>query len=186
MLRVVASFFSLKTKPITSNEENSQETFVREINTEIENVSNPVDMQSHRQKKQQELIQKILLRKISHQAVMNHYAQDHIPLSQVQKKLEEDNLPLIALQEKLKDRDNISINTTTKENIKFLLYNKSPSRRLLIKPRKLKPKNNSKETLDTTNDRPPTPKDDRDYDVWDDAMIGHLMNLIDTVDIEAI
>src|SRR4051794_24726806 len=187
MLRFAVSFFASNTKQTTSNdEEYSLETVINVVSNPAENSEDSL-IQSLRQKKQQELIQKILLRKVSHQAIMSHYAQDHLPLSRIQEKLEEDNLPLTVLQEKLKQRDDISINATTKENINFLLYNKSPSRRLLTIPRKIKPRK-PKPALNTpvTNDRAPTPKDDRDYDVWDDAMIGHLMNLVDTIGIDTI
>src|ERR1044071_6596473 len=83
-------------------------------------------MQSLRQQKQQELEPQVLLRRLTHQSVMNHYAQDNLPLLQLQEKLNENNLPVAELRDKLKQQqrdDSTTIYTTTKENINFLLYN---------------------------------------------------------------
>ena len=127
-------------------------------------------MQSLRQQKQQELEQKVLLRRLTHQSVMNHYAQDHLPLSQLQEKLNEDNLPLAELRDKLKQQqrdDSTTIYTTTKENINFLLYNnKQPT---CAKSRRRRP------TLSAFFNK----KNRKNSNDWDDAIIGRLMNLID-------
>ncbi|CAG8615527.1 9668_t:CDS:2 [Rhizophagus irregularis] len=142
----------------TTNEENLQENFFNFnaknfdfFATETEHsdeVEQPQDISLLRERKLQELTEKVLLRKIYRQMVMNRHTQDHLPLSQIQEKLEEDDLPLKVLQDKLKQKENSSIYTTIRENINFLLYN------------------------------------DKNYDVWDDAIIGHLMNLVETIGVE--
>ncbi|CAB4475037.1 unnamed protein product [Rhizophagus irregularis] len=195
MLRFFASYLTSNIKPnTTTNEENLQENFFNFnaknfdfFATETEHsdeVEQPQDISLLRERKLQELTEKVLLRKIYRQMVMNRHTQDHLPLSQIQEKLEEDDLPLKVLQDKLKQKENSSIYTTIRENINFLLYSK-PSKSKKSKPSSSTPiitdtVNNS----DNNNNNVSTPKDDKNYDVWDDAIIGHLMNLVETIGVE--
>ncbi|CAB4405181.1 unnamed protein product [Rhizophagus irregularis] len=195
MLRFFASYLTSNIKPnTTTNEENLQENFFNFnaknfdfFTTETEHsdeVEQPQDISLLRERKLQELTEKVLLRKIYRQMVMNRHTQDHLPLSQIQEKLEEDDLPLKVLQDKLKQKENSSIYTTIRENINFLLYSK-PSKSKKSKPSLSTPiitdtVNNS----DNNNNNVSTPKDDKNYDVWDDAIIGHLMNLVETIGVE--
>ncbi|RGB24060.1 hypothetical protein C1646_773616 [Rhizophagus diaphanus] len=195
MLRFFASYLTSNIKPnTTTNEENLQENFFNFnaknfdfFTTETEHsdeVEQPQDISLLRERKLQELTEKVLLRKIYRQMVMNRHSQDHLPLSQIQEKLEEDDLPLKVLQDKLRQKENSSIYTTIRENINFLLYSK-PSKSKNSKPSLSTPiitetVNNS----DNNNNNVSIPKDDKNYDVWDDAIIGHLMNLVETIGIE--
>jgi hypothetical protein len=191
MLRFVASYLTSNIKSNNANEENLQRD-VFNFNT-IKNLDffttetemeqpEELDISSLRERKLQELTEKVLLRKIYRQVAMNRHAQDHLPLSQIQEKLEEDDLPLKVLQEKLRQKENSSIYTTIRENINFLLYSK-PS-----KPKKSRPLSTSTTKTDenniNVNNNVFTPRDDRDYDVWDDAVIGHLMNLVEEIGVD--
>ncbi|RIA93887.1 hypothetical protein C1645_761533, partial [Glomus cerebriforme] len=206
MLRFIASFVTSNIKLTTtfnSYEENSRRNvyvtstgfnnppFTMGVDNESTfdetEQSEDLDIQSLRQQKLQELAKKILLRKISHQAVLDHYAQDHLPLSQIREKLEEDDLPLNLLQDKLKQKNDLPVYTTIRENINFLLYSKpSKSKKLKSTLTTLITDETNKSSNDDNTTRNIIPKDDRDYDVWDDAIIGRLMNLIDTIGMETI
>ncbi|GBB93635.1 hypothetical protein RclHR1_02200016 [Rhizophagus clarus] len=194
MLRFIASYITSNIK-LNTHEEIPQENvfnFAAAKNldlftTETEHSSDEdeqpeeLDISSLRERKLKELTEKVLLRKIYRQMVMNRHAHDHLPLSQIQEKLDEEDLPLKVLQDKLKQKENSSIYTTIRENINFLLYSKPP------KSKKSRPTTVITETDDNDIDDdivPSTPKDLRDYDVWDDAIIGHLMNLVDTIGVE--
>ncbi|UZO17709.1 uncharacterized protein OCT59_009050 [Rhizophagus irregularis] len=194
MLRFFASYLASNIKPnTTTNEENLQENFFNFnaknfdfFATETEHsdeVEQPQDISLLRERKLQELTEKVLLRKIYRQMVMNRHTQDHLPLSQIQEKLEEDDLPLKVLQDKLKQKENSSIYTTIRENINFLLYSK-PSKSKKSKPSLSTPIITDTVNNSDNNNNVSTPKDDKNYDVWDDAIIGHLMNLVETIGVE--
>ncbi|PKC01256.1 hypothetical protein RhiirA5_456972 [Rhizophagus irregularis] len=194
MLRFFASYLTSNIKPnTTTNEENLQENFFNFnaknfdfFATETEHsdeVEQPQDISLLRERKLQELTEKVLLRKIYRQMVMNRHTQDHLPLSQIQEKLEEDDLPLKVLQDKLKQKENSSIYTTIRENINFLLYSK-PSKSKKSKPSLSTPIITDTVNNSDNNNNVSTPKDDKNYDVWDDAIIGHLMNLVETIGVE--
>ena len=66
--------------PLTTAVGHSNDIFNETISEEAEHSEDISLIQSLRQQQKQELIQKILLRKIPHQAIMN---QDHLPLSHI-------------------------------------------------------------------------------------------------------
>lgn len=201
MLKSVTSLFKTTSTSTTSTADIKTDiTSLNTINT-VENstVTVPKETATNdtplihlvRQQRRQKLEETVLIRKIAHQSLTNHYEQDHLPLSHVQEKLKDDEAPLVQVQQQLEQQKNDAvIYTATKEKLKSIFYNQRMSYSFLTKP--IQPRhtiptssantsNNSTESISTANND----VDDKDYDVWDDAVIGRIMNLVDTIGVDS-